>query len=241
MIIITVQNYSELSIKAADSVASEIVNNGRTVLGMATGSTPEGMYAELVKRFKSGMIDFRDVVSFNLDEYLSLPPDHKQSYHYYMKNKFLKHINIRTENVNLLSGSARNPELECSSYDAKIKDAGGIDLQVLGIGSNGHIGFNEPADTLSVNTHLVELSPDTVQDNSRFFGTAEQIPERAITMGMGSIMSAKKIVLLASGTGKARAIKNMSGGKVTTKVPASLLQLHRDVTVIVDHAAASLL
>jgi len=241
MKIIIVQSYSEMSQEAADVVTSTIKANNRAVLGLATGSTPEGMYVELVKRFRNGLIDFQEVVSFNLDEYLNLPPDHRQSYHYYMKTKLFDHINIRPEKVNIPSGSAENPELECSRYDRKIIEAGGINLQILGIGSNGHIGFNEPADALSINTHLVELTPDTLQANSRFFESLEQVPKKAITMGMGSIMSAKKILLLASGTGKARAIKSMSDGIVTTAVPASLLQLHHDATVIIDSDAAALL
>lgn len=241
MKIITMQNYQELSLKAADLVTAVVKANARAVIGLATGSTPEGMYKELIKRFKKGRLDFAQVVFFNVDEYLGLSPEHKQSYHYYMRTKFFDYINVRPENVHIPAGCCKDLERECEDYDRKIAAAGGLDLQILGLGPNGHIGFNEPASALLLHTHLAKLTPNTMETNSRFFVSKEEMPKMAITMGMGAIMAAKKIILLASGTNKAPVIKQMCAGKVTTAVPASLLQLHRDLTVVVDLEAASLL
>jgi glucosamine-6-phosphate deaminase len=239
MKIIVTETYSELSIKAASQVAEEIRCCKNLVLGLATGSTPEGMYAELVNNYRDGSLDFSGVVTFNLDEYVSLEPDHPQSYHYYMRRHLFDHINIAPENINIPSGCSAYLEDECRAYDAKIEKAGGIDLQVLGIGANGHIGFNEPGLSLGVATHCIDLTEETIAANSRFFETPQQVPRKAVTMGVGPIMKAARIILLASGSGKAEAIRQTAAGVVTTSVPASILQMHRDVTLIVDRAAAA--
>ncbi|MGI5876683.1 MAG: glucosamine-6-phosphate deaminase [Dethiobacteria bacterium] len=236
-----VDDYQQLSIKAANFVAGQIILKNNAVLGLATGSTPEGMYSQLVQMNREGIVDFSEVVTFNLDEYLGLAPEHPQSYHFYMHSRFLDHINIDPQNIHILSGVAENVEQVCREYDQKIKDAGGIDLQILGIGVNGHIGFNEPGSFLKIQTHLMELTEETIIANSRFFPTPEDVPRRALTMGMGAILQAKRILLLASGESKARVIREMVNGKVTTEVPASLLQLHRELTLILDKEAAALL
>jgi glucosamine-6-phosphate deaminase len=239
MKIIVTETYRELSLQAASLVAEEIKRCKKNVLGLATGSTPEGMYAELTKQYREGNLDFSAVVTFNLDEYVSLEPGHPQSYQYYMRQHLFDHVNILPENINIPSGCATDLEGECHAYDNKIEKAGGIDLQVLGIGANGHIGFNEPDSSLKVATHCVSLTEETIAANSRFFETPQQVPRKAVTMGVGSIMKAAKIILLASGSGKAEAIRLTTEGVVTTAVPASILQMHRDVTLIVDREAAA--
>ncbi len=239
MKIIVTETYKELSFQAASLVAEEIKRCKNLVLGLATGSTPEGMYAELVNLYREGNLNFSGVVTFNLDEYVSLEPGHPQSYQYYMRRHLFDHVNLAPENINIPSGCAVDLESECHAYDAKIEKAGGIGLQVLGIGANGHIGFNEPDSSLKVHTHCVNLTEETVAANSRFFETPQQVPRRAVTMGVGSIMKAAKIILLASGSGKADAIRQTTKGVVTTSVPASILQMHRDVTIIVDREAAA--
>lgn len=238
---IIVENYQELSERAAVLVADEIKNNKQAVLGLATGSTPEGMYARLVKMFQLGTVDFSGVVTFNLDEYAGLSPDHLQSYHYYMQHHLFDHINITQENTYIPCCDDRDVSEFCREYDHAISEAGGIDLQILGIGGNGHIGFNEPGRSLSVYTHLVELTEDTIKANSRFFNNPQEVPRQAITMGMGSILQAAKILLLASGEEKAGAVQQMGSGIISTELPASLLQLHRDVTVVIDREAADLI
>jgi glucosamine-6-phosphate deaminase len=239
MKIIVADTYEELSFQAASLVAKEIKQCKNLVLGLATGSTPEGMYAELVSNYRAGDIDFSSVVTFNLDEYVSLEPGHPQSYHYFMRRHLFDHVNIAPENINIPSGCAADLEDECRAYDANIEKAGGIGMQVLGIGANGHIGFNEPGPSLRVATHCVDLAEDTISANSRFFTSPHEVPRRAVTMGVGSIMKAAKIIMLASGSGKAEAIRQTAGGLVTTSVPASILQMHRDVTLIVDRKAAA--
>lgn len=238
MNIIKVKNYKELSMQAAGIVAAQISRKKNTVLGLPTGQTPLGMYQELVKRFRKGEIDFSQVITFNLDEYYGLSPEHPQSYNYYMWQTFFNNINIKKENVFIPDGVTKDVQKECRYYESLIEKKGGIDLQFLGIGDNGHIGFNEPAIALNSNTHLVNLSQATIEANSRFFNDIEDVPRKALTMGMGTIMKAKQIILLASGMKKAPAIAKTIKGKVSTEVPASLLQLHRDVTIIVDKDAA---
>ncbi|SHF23571.1 glucosamine-6-phosphate deaminase [Thermoanaerobacter uzonensis DSM 18761] len=239
-VIITV-NYDEMSKKAAEIVKKQIKEKPNTVLGLATGSTPLGMYKHLIEVYKRGEIDFSNVITFNLDEYIGLSPDHPQSYHYFMFHNFFNHINIKKENVHIPNGIAEDLEEECRKYDEEIEKAGGIDLQILGIGVNGHIGFNEPEESIETKTHVVTLTEDTINANKRFFKSAEEVPRKAITMGLGSIMKAKKIVLLASGKNKAEAIKETIKGQLTTKVPATVLALHPDVTIIIDKEAASLI
>ena len=239
-VIITV-NYEEMSKKAAEIVKKQIKEKPNTVLGLATGSTPLGMYKHLIEMYKRGEIDFSNVITFNLDEYIGLSPDHPQSYHYFMFHNFFNHINIKKENVHIPNGIAEDLEEECRKYEEEIEKAGGIDLQILGIGVNGHIGFNEPEESIETKTHVVTLTEDTINANKRFFKSAEEVPRKAITMGLGSIMKAKKIVLLASGKNKAEAIKETIKGQLTTKVPATVLALHPDVIIIIDKEAASLI
>ncbi len=236
-----VDDYEQLSARAAGVVASQVILKNNSVLGLATGSTPEGMYRELVKMNREKVVDFSGVVTFNLDEYMGLPPGHPKSYHYYMHHHLFNHINADPQNIHIPSGQAKDMAKACLEYDQKIAAAGGIDLQVLGIGPNGHIGFNEPHPYLKMQTHTIDLTPETVAANSRFFDTGEEVPRQAVTMGMGSIMQARRILLLASGKNKAPAIKETVSGKISTAVPASFLQLHREVILILDKEAASLL
>ncbi len=236
-----VNNYQELSKKAANIVAEEIDQKSRVVLGLATGSTPEGMYAQLVKRYRDNKLDFDQVVTFNLDEYAGLSPDHPQSYYYYMRCNLFDHVNIKPDNIFVPSCfNNKDAGVVCGEYDRKIDQSGGIDLQVLGIGVNGHIGFNEPGQHLQTQTHLVDLVEETIEANSRFFDSIDQVPRQAVTMGVGSIMHSEKIMLMANGKNKARAIQESFGGLVSTRVPASLLQLHRNFILLIDKEAASL-
>lgn len=236
-----VEDYEQLSLKAAAIVASQVILKNNAVLGLATGSTPEGMYRQLVQLNREGIVDFSEVVTFNLDEYLGLSPDHPQSYYHFMHHHLFNHVNIAAQNIHIPSGQPENLEQFCLAYDQKIADAGGIDLQVLGIGGNGHIGFNEPDRYLKMQTNIVDLTEETIEANSRFFDTPGEVPRQAVTMGMGSIMSAQRILLLASGKSKAAVIKETFSGKITTGIPASFLQLHREVIMILDKEAASLL
>ncbi|HHW56085.1 MAG TPA: glucosamine-6-phosphate deaminase [Clostridia bacterium] len=239
-VIITV-DYDEMSKRAAEIVKKQIKEKPDTILGLATGSTPLGMYKYLIEMYKKGEIDFSNVVTFNLDEYIGLSPDHPQSYHYFMYENFFNHINIKKQNIYIPNGVAEDLEEECKRYEEEIEKAGGIDLQILGIGVNGHIGFNEPDESIDTKTHVVALTEETIDANKRFFKSADEVPRKAITMGLGSIMKAKKIILLASGKNKAKAIKETIKGKLTTNVPSTVLALHPDVTIIIDKEAASLI
>ena len=241
MRVIIEKDYEAMSKKAALLVASQVRLKEDSVLGLATGSTPIGMYNELIEMYEKDEIDFSKVKTFNLDEYCNLPPENPQSYHYYMNENFFNHVNIPGENINLLDGMTDDLKKECIEYDMKIKRAGGIDLQVLGIGPNGHIGFNEPAEKLNVKTHQVDLAEETIEANSRFFDSKEDVPKKAITMGIATILKSNRILLLANGKNKAKAIKETVSGNVTTKVPSSLLQTHPEVTIIVDEEAAELI
>ncbi len=237
-----VGDYREMSELGAKIVSETIQEKKNAVLGLATGSTPEGMYARLVEKYRRGDLDFKSVVTFNLDEYVGLAPDHPQSYHYYMKRNLFDHVNLDPVNISIpTSSSDETLEEACRQFDKKIEHAGGIDLQVLGIGVNGHIGFNEPAPYLKTATHLVELAEETIEANSRFFQSKEEVPRKAVTMGLGSMMAADKILLLANGKNKAPAVRDSFSGLVSTETPASLLQLHRKVTIVIDREAASLL
>ena len=239
MKVVVVKNYNEISFQAAQLITDQIINKINCVLGLATGSTPIGVYQELIRKFQEGELNFSKVVTFNLDEYYGLSPEHPQSYHFFMWDSFFKHINIKKENVHLLNGITGNIAKECKQYEALIQKSGGIDLQILGIGNNGHIGFNEPDISLNTRTHLVNLTAKTIRANSRFFNNAQEVPKQAITMGIGTIMRARKIILLANGKRKARAIERTINGPITTKMPATVLQLHNDVTTIIDQEAAS--
>lgn len=236
-----VDGYSELSDIAAGIVTELVNSKNNAVLGLATGSTPVGMYRKLVETYQQGSVDFSQVITFNLDEYYGLSREHPGSYYYYMYRHFFDHVNISPENINIPEFRDGDITAACRQYDGKIETVGGIDLQVLGIGVNGHIGFNEPDRFLKVHTHLVTLAKKTIEVNSRFFASPEEMPGQAVTMGLGPIMHARKILLLASGSSKAKAVFDMVNGKISTKMPASLLQLHRDVTILADREAASML
>lgn len=235
------ESYHALCKKAALILGSQIILNPKSILGLATGSTPLGMYQELVAMYNRGELDFSEVTTFNLDEYYGLPQHHDSSYFMYMMKNFFQHVNLPRTNIHIPDGMAENVVKECLEYEEKIRIAGGIDLQILGIGSNGHIGFNEPGPKLNVTTHLVELSEKTITDNSRFFDRKEDVPREALSVGIATIMQAKKIVLLASGVSKAEAIREMTSGYVNTQVPASILQTHPNVTLIVDKEAGFLI
>ncbi len=229
---IKVKTYEELSKIAADIIADQIKEKPDCILGLATGSTPIGTYKELIKKNKNGELDFSHVTSFNLDEYIGLDGEHDQSYRYFMNNQLFNHVNIDKSKTSVPSGCTDDPEKEGAEYDKRIAEAGGIDLQLLGIGNNGHIGFNEPDSYFTGPTHLVKLEPSTIEANARFFETIDDVPKQAITMGMASIMQAKKILLVASGKGKKEITEKAVYGNIDPKVPASILQVHHDVTVI---------
>lgn len=241
MRLIITKNYEEMSKVAANEMAESIKANPEIVLGLATGGTPVEMYKNLIKMYNDGELDFSKVTSINLDEYVGLPGDHDQSYRYFMNTNLFNHINIDKSRTFVPNGLAADVAEECKSYDARIQDMGGIDVQLLGLGANGHIGFNEPGEELSVGTHLTDLKESTIEANARFFDSIEDVPREAITMGLGGIMKAKKIMVIASGEGKAEVVKAMMSGKITTEIPATMLQIHSNVVLIVDEAAASLL
>ena len=238
MKVIIKKNYEELSKEAAETIKEAIQKKPNLVLGLATGSTPIGTYQELARMYREKGLDFSKVVIFNLDEYLGLPADHPQSYNYFMYENLLNYININRENFHIPDGMTKNIEKFCQEYEEKIQKAGGIDLQLLGIGSDGHIGFNEPGTPLDSRTQLVKLTESTIKDNSRFFEKEEDVPRFAITMGVQTIFEAKKILLLASGENKAEAVAKALEGPITSQITASILQKHPDVIVILDEAAA---
>lgn len=241
MKIIVEKNYDEMSKKASEIIALEVKNNPHAILGLATGSTPIGTYKELIRMHKEENLDFSKIKTFNLDEYVGLDGDHPNSYRYFMDEELFNHINIAKENTNVPDGKTKDLLSFCRDYDKRIEEAGGVDLQLLGIGSNGHIAFNEPADELSANTSIVKLTEETINANARFFDSIDEVPKEAISMGIGGILKAKKILLLANGKGKAEAIKKLlNSDKVSTRLPASFLYLHPDVTIIVDEDAYSL-
>lgn len=239
--LIIVDNYEFMSKKAAQILSSQIILKPNSVLGLATGSTPEGMYEILVKMYQEEGLDFSNITTFNLDEYYMINPNNKQSYNYFMHEKLFNSVNVLPENINMLNGMTNNIEHECTSYEEKISKCGGIDLQVLGVGKNGHIGFNEPDFKFEAITHLVELDEETIEANSRFFNNKEEVPTKALSMGMKTIMNSRKIILLANGEEKAEAIKQAVQGSIMPETPVSILQLHPDVTIIVDKEAAKLI
>ncbi|MDL2280942.1 glucosamine-6-phosphate deaminase [Selenomonadales bacterium OttesenSCG-928-I06] len=231
MNIIKVKTNEELSAKASVIIASQVLKNKKSVLGFATGSTPELTYKNLIKMYQDGILDFSSITSFNLDEYCGLEKTNDQSYYYFMMEKLFNHINIKPENINIPDGTSKDVNAECASYESKIKQAGGIDLQILGIGLNGHIGFNEPGKELIYETHQEILTESTLKANARFFKSMDEVPKTAISMGIGTIMSARSILLLGS-PGKEDIINATISGVITPEVPASLLRLHSNVTVI---------
>lgn len=240
MKIIKAADYEALSRKAADLIAAQVIIKPDCVLGLATGSTPEGTYKELVARYEDGTLDFSQVSSVNLDEYKGLSGDNDQSYRYFMNHHLFDHVNIDKARTHVPNGLEPDSDKACAEYNAQIKAMGGVDLQLLGIGGNGHIGFNEPCGEFIVGTHCVDLAQSTIEANARFFSSIDEVPKQAYTMGIGNIMAAKKVLLLASGRGKAQAIYDTCFGPVTPKVPASVLQLHPDVVIIADEEALSL-
>lgn len=236
-----VNSYEELSKVAASELSKVIKEKPNAILGLATGGSPIGMYKELIKMYEKKELDFSKVTTVNLDEYIGLNPEHSQSYRYFMNDNLFNHININIANTFVPNGLAKDLEVECKEYDKRIIELGGIDIQLLGVGNNGHIAFNEPDEQLSAGTHVISLTENTIEANARFFDNINDVPRKAITMGVGGIMKAKKIILIASGASKAEAIKGLFSGKITTENPASMLQMHRDVTVIVDKEAAKLI
>ncbi|MBN2023191.1 MAG: glucosamine-6-phosphate deaminase [Pirellulales bacterium] len=239
MEVIVTQNAQDMSLTAARVVAKVLNTKPNAVLGLATGSTPLGLYQELVRMHQDEGLDFSQVTTFNLDEYVGLTRKHPQSYHYFMYENLFKHINIPKQNIFIPSGTTDNYEAFCQWYEQRIVECGGIDLQILGIGSDGHIAFNEPSSSLGSRTRIKTLAKQTIDDNARFFDAPEQVPIYAITMGVGTILEARRLLLLANGVNKAAAIAATIEGPVTSMITASALQLHRNAMVIVDRDAAS--
>ena len=240
MKIIVVKNYDEMSAEATKQVAEVLASKPDCVLGLATGDTPIGMYKGLIELYKDGKLDFSKATSVNLDEYYPITPDNDQSYRYFMNTNLFDHVNIDKAKTFVPDGQAKDVEAHCAEYEARIDALGGVDIQVLGIGRNGHIGFNEPDAELIKGTHLTELTKSTIEANSRFFASEDEVPKHALTMGIESVFKARKVIVLASGANKAEAVRAMLKGNISTNCPASLLCLHRDAVLICDEAAYSL-
>lgn len=239
MLVYIKENFNEMSKAGARIVADLVRKKPNCVLGFATGGTPLGMYKELIRQHKNEGLDFSKVTTFNLDEYVGLPPEHDQSYHYFMWENLFKHINVDRRFVHIPMGMAKDIDTFCEWYEEQIEKAGGIDLQILGIGANGHIAFNEPGSSLGSRTRIKTLTGTTREANARFFKNPDEVPKCAITMGVGTIMNAKTLLLLASGEGKAEAIATTCEGPITAKYPATIVQMHRYAFVLVDKAAAA--
>ena len=238
MRLIRAKNYDDMSLKAANIIAAQVSLNPKSVLGLATGSTPIGTYRHLVEWYQKGELDFGKAVSINLDEYCGLSGDHPQSYRRFMQENLFDHISIKPENTIVPDGLAADIPAMCEAYEHQIEDWGGVDIQLLGIGHDGHIGFNEPCDHFPVMTHEVKLTEMTREANKRFFDSLEDVPTSAITMGIGTVMSARKILMIVTGADKAEILQQVFFGSVKPEVPGSILQFHPDVTVICDEAAA---
>jgi glucosamine-6-phosphate deaminase len=238
MNILTFDTDDKLNEAAANIIIGQIQTTPRAVLGLATGGTPVGIYKHIVKDFKRGMFSFRSVTTFNLDEYVNLPHDHPESYSTYMNNHLFEHIDIPSAQRHLPDGNTANTAVECHRYEHLIALSGQIDLQLLGLGHNGHIGFNEPAHALKCGTHVVDLAEETRVANARFFTSIDEVPSQALTMGVGTILKAKKILLVVKGADKADIVHRALQGPITTSCPASLLQTHPNLIVLLDHAAA---
>lgn len=241
MRVISVKDYDEMSEVAGKIIAAQVTVKPDCVLGLATGSTPIGTYKELIKKYKKGEISFAECKTANLDEYFGISPENDQSYAYFMKDNLFSHVDIKPESTNIPNGQNPDAEEECNRYEEVIKKLGGVDLQLLGIGNNGHIGFNEPAEGFSCTTHKVALTESTIDANTRFFASKDLVPKYAYTMGTKTILGAGKILLLASGENKADAIYRMVAGPIEPGMPASILQLHKDAIVIADKKAIRLL
>ena len=240
MKVIVAENYEEMSRKAFEVMAEVVKNNPRAVLGLATGSTPIGLYKNMIEDHEKNGTSYREIKTVNLDEYAGLDYSSDQSYVYFMRHNLFDHIDIDLKNTNIENGKAADREAECARYNALL-EALPRDIQVLGIGSNGHIAFNEPGTPFGSVTHIVDLTESTIKDNSRMFASIDEVPRQAFTMGLKNIMQSKKILILANGANKAKAVYGLVKGEVTEKVPASILQLHPDCTLVCDKAAASLL
>ncbi|MCI6256275.1 MAG: glucosamine-6-phosphate deaminase [Clostridiales bacterium] len=233
------EDYKSMSRRAANIISAQVITKPDCVLGLATGGTPVGTYQQLVEWYKKGDLSFAETKSVNLDEYLGLSPRHEQSYRYFMQSNLFDHIDIKPENTHVLNGLAKSPVAECAAYNQLIRDLGGIDLQLLGMGHNGHIAFNEPGDDFGLETHLVNLTESTIEANKRFFERREDVPRQALSMGIKNIMNARRILIVVSGEAKADIVYRAFRGPVTPDVPASVLQLHPDVTLVGDRAALS--
>ena len=233
------EDHAAMSRRAAHIIAAEINRDPSCVLGLATGSTPIETYKNLIEWNKSGDLSFADVTTVNLDEYKGLAPDHDQSYRYFMNTNLFDHIDIDKDNTYVPNGLAEDADMECANYDELVESLGFADLQLLGLGHNGHIGFNEPDSVFTKETHVVDLTQSTIDANARFFASADDVPRQALTMGMGCIMAARRVLLIASGEGKADALYKAFCGPITPECPASILQLHNDVVVVGDRAALS--
>lgn len=233
------KDYEDMSRKAANIISAQVIMKPDCVLGLATGSTPIGLYKQLVEWFEKGDLDFSKVQTVNLDEYKGLNRENDQSYYYFMHDNLFDHINIPKENTHLPNGMEMDSEKECARYTKLIQSMGGVDLQLLGIGHNGHIGFNEPSVSFDKEVHCVNLTQSTIEANKRFFASADDVPKQAYTMGIKTIMQAKKILIVANGEGKADIVRDAFFGPITPQVPASVLQLHNDVTLVADEAALS--
>lgn len=233
------KDYNDMSRKAANIISAQVIMKPDCVLGLATGSSPIGTYKQLIEWYNQGDLDFSEVRTANLDEYKGLTKDNDQSYYYFMHENLFKHVNIKEENTSIPDGTKQDAAEECARYEQVVRDLGGVDLQLLGLGHNGHIGFNEPADEYPKETHIVDLQESTIEANKRFFASIDDVPRQAYTMGIGTIMSAKKILLIVSGEDKAAILREVICGPVTPRVPASILQMHPDVTIVADEAALS--
>ena len=242
MRLIRAKDYNDVSRKAANIIAAQIYLKPDCVLGLATGSSPVGTYKELIAKYEAGDLDFSKVRTVNLDEYVGLTKDHDQSYAYFMRSNLFDHVNIDQNNCNIPNGMNPDAEAECARYDAVIDAFGGADLQLLGLGPNGHIGFNEPGEAFELETHCVDLTPATIEANKRFFdGNEDLVPKQAYTMGIKTIMQARKVLVVANGLAKAKAVKAVVSGPVTPECPGSILQMHPDCILVADEEALSLL
>jgi glucosamine-6-phosphate deaminase len=239
MLVIVKENYDAMGKEAARFVADRLRKEPNLVLGLATGSTPLALYKELIRLHRDEGLDFSKVTTFNLDEYVGLPPSHDQSYHYFMKQNLFQSININERYTHVPQGMAKDIDAFCDWYERRIQECGGIDLQVLGIGANGHIAFNEPGSSLGSRTRIKTLTGTTRIDNARFFKNREEVPQYAVTMGVGTIMDAKELILMASGASKAPAVKAAVEGPITAMCPASIIQMHQRAYVFIDKEAAA--
>ena len=242
MKIIRATDYKDMSRKAANIISAQVIMKPNCVLGLATGGTPVGTYAQLIDWYNKGDLDFAEVTTVNLDEYRGLPRTHEQSYWYFMQKNLFEHVNVRPDHIHVPDGSNPDAEAACKEYDQIIHDVGGIDLQLLGIGHDGHIGFNEPGEAFELGTHCVDLKPETIEANKRFFeGNEDLVPKQAYTMGIKTIMQARKVLMVANGKDKAEIVKKAFFGPVTPEVPASILQMHPDFILVGDEEALSLI